>query len=67
MICSVLEVVVLALCLELGFGLMRKEILEPEFTEEMVRRDVILVVTFGEKVRILEDELMGFAKSGNFF
>lgn len=57
----------LALCLELGFGLMRKGILEPEFTEEMVRRDVILVVTFGEKVRILEDELMGFAKSGNFF
>ncbi|KAG2246639.1 hypothetical protein Bca52824_086267 [Brassica carinata] len=48
---------------------MRKGVLESEFTEEIVRisddrshsgRDV------GEKVTILEDELMGFAKSINF-
>lgn len=65
LIFSVLKVVVLALCLELGFSLMRKE---SEFTEEIVRisddrshsgRDV------GEKVTILEDELMGFVKSVN--
>lgn len=62
--------VVLALCLELGFSLMRKGVLESEFAEEIVKisgekshsgRDV------GEKVRILEDELMGFAKSRFFF
>lgn len=69
LIFSVLKVVVLALYLELGFSLMRKGVLESEFTEEIVRisddrshsgRDV------GEKVTILEDELMGFAKSINF-
>ncbi|XP_033140630.1 uncharacterized protein LOC103848811 isoform X5 [Brassica rapa] len=47
---------------------MRKGVLESEFTEEIVRisddrshsgRDV------GEKVTILEDELMGFVKSVN--
>uniref|UniRef100_A0A0D3ASW4 Protein kinase domain-containing protein n=1 Tax=Brassica oleracea var. oleracea TaxID=109376 RepID=A0A0D3ASW4_BRAOL len=51
------------------FSLMRKGVLESEFTEEIVRisddrshsgRDV------GEKVTILEDELMGFAKKGRF-
>ncbi|KAH0934914.1 hypothetical protein HID58_012031, partial [Brassica napus] len=69
LIFSVLKVVVLALYLELGFSLMRKGVLESEFTEDIVRisddrshsgRDV------GEKVTILEDELMGFAKSINF-
>ncbi|CAH8308241.1 unnamed protein product [Eruca vesicaria subsp. sativa] len=67
--CVVVKVVLVILCLELGFGLVVKGVLKPEFTEEIVRifgersqgaNDV------GEKLRMLEDELNGFAKNGKF-
>ncbi|ESQ37074.1 hypothetical protein EUTSA_v10002568mg [Eutrema salsugineum] len=59
----------LVLCLELGFNWMLKGVLKPEFTEEIVRvsgERSQSALDLGSKLRITENELKGFAKSGKF-
>ncbi|KAF8106434.1 hypothetical protein N665_0139s0029 [Sinapis alba] len=71
--CVVMKVVLvigLVLSLELVFGWVVKEVMTPEFTEEIVRisgeRSQSSRGDLGAKLRISEDELKGFAKKGKF-
>ncbi|CAA7026528.1 unnamed protein product [Microthlaspi erraticum] len=66
---KVVLVIGLVLGLELGFNWMRKGILKPEFTEEIVKsagERSQSAHDLGEKLRITEDELKGFANNGKF-